>query len=794
MRLKMKLYIKMLLLILTTSFVIFGTSILVISLKIKEKAFESSTQYADLTAEVNARKVKGKMGKFMSTAQSLNSLLLSFESLDQSARRNNFMFILNNILEENEDILALFTIWEPNAIDNQDSLYINKPGNTYIGNFAPTYYRTNDSIKLEGLSTGPLYQGAYYTEPKESHNQTLLEPYYYSYAKGEEKEILQTSMISPLLHHGQFLGVVGADASLTTLQKFAEQIKPFDNSYAFLVANEGTIVAHKTIEFVGKKIDTLQFSVPIQEIINKVKWNHKHNFTDIDPVTGEKTYFTMNSLRIGEANERWVFGIAVPISELNSVANKSFLLSIVTGLIALAVFSIFIYIIAKSISRPLTDITKVLKEIAIGNINKNLKTHSRYNDEINDMAESVNKLIDGLNATAEFAKQIGEGNLDKEHKLLSKEDYLGQALVDMRESLKEAKKLGEEKRENDRKQAWVTQGLAKFGEILREDNDNMHKFAVNIARNLTEYMEIPQCAIFIIEEDEEEKTFFDLKAAYALGSEKLIEKKIHDGEELVGRALSEKSTIHLTNVPEEFVNIRTGKSEDDVPNNLLIVPMMMNQETFGVMELLAMKPFEPYQIEFAERVAESIAATISSVKTNIRTAHLLKQSEELKDELSQQEEEMRQNLEEMQATQEEAQTREAELTTIRDTLEKTVMMAEYDLEGRIIKINDLMAKTYGHSPEHMLGKFQDAFVTQDDASRRSFLKFWQEVISGVTKKRLHEIVKRDKTVYLNETYIPIMEDDEIDRVLNIAVETTHKVELDKKITQLMNKIGELKNE
>ncbi len=794
MRLKMKLYIKMLLLILTTSFVIFGTSIVVISFKIKEKAFESSTQYADLTAEVNARKVKGKMDKYMSTAQSLNNLLLSFESLEQSARRDNFMYIIENILKENEDILALFTIWEPNAIDNQDSLYINKLGNTYIGNFAPTYYRVNGEIKLEGLSTGPLYQGEYYTVPKENHKQTLLEPYYYSFDKDKEEEILQTSMISPLIYHGDFLGVIGADASLATLQKFAEKIKPFDNSYAFLIANGGTIVAHKTKEFVGKSIDTIQYEVDIQKTINNVKWNQKYSFTESDPLTGKKTYFTMNSINVGQANESWVFGIAVPVTELNSVANKSFILSIVTGLIALAIFSLFIYILSKSISRPLTDITKVLKEIEKGNIDKKLKVSSKYNDEIQDMAESVNKLIDGLNATADFAKQIGEGNLNQEHQLLSKEDYLGQSLVDMRESLKEAKKLEEEKREKDRKQAWVTQGLARFGEILREDNNDMQKFAVNIARNLTEYMEMPQCAIFIIEEDEENNTYFDLKAAYAFGSEKLIEKQIHGGEELVGRALSEKNTIHLTDVPEEFVNITTGKTDDDIPNNLLIVPMMMNQEIFGVMELLGMKPFEPYQIEFAERVAESIAATISSVKTNIRTAQLLKQSEQLKDELSQQEEEMRQNLEEMQATQEEAQNRETELSTIRDTLEKTVMMAEYDLDGRIIKINDLMARTYGHSPEHMLGKFQDAFVTQDDASRRSFLKFWQEVISGVTKKRLHEIVKRDKTIFLNETYIPIMEDDEIDRVLNISVETTHKVQLDKEITQLMNKIGELKNE
>ena len=132
--------------------------------------------------------------------------------------------------------------------------------------------------------------------------------------------------------------------------------------------------------------------------------------------------------------------------------------------------------------------------------------------------------------------------------------------------------------------------------------------------------------------------------------------------------------------------------------------------------------------------------------------------------------------------------------SVKTTFQNTLMMAEYDLEGRILRINELMASAYGHSVENMVGKFQDAFVTQDDASRRNFLKFWQEVINGVTKKRINEIIKRDKIIYLSETYLPIYENEELNRVLNIATDITHKVELDKEITQLMNKVSELKNE
>jgi methyl-accepting chemotaxis protein len=792
-KIKLKLYVKMLILILSTSVLIFGASILVISLNIKGKAYENSTEYADMASAHNSTIIQGYLQKFMNTSKGLSNILLSYGAINDSSRRSDLQRAVKSVLAKNEDFLAVWTIWEPYSIDELDSIYINVLGNTYEGNFSPTYYRTNAGIELESLSTGPLYQGNYYTIPKETHRQTLLEPYYYSYEQEKGTEILQTNMIVPLMEDGDFLGVVGTDASLANLQEFSEKIKPFENSYAFLIASNGTIVAHQNSGLVGKKFDTLTYQAKTkEEIIEELRWKGQMSFTDIDPLTGENSYFTMNQVVVGDALEKWIFGIAVPVSELNEVANKSFTLSVVTGLVALVIFTVFIYLISRSISRPVVEITKVVQQIALGNIDQKLRIKANRNDEISDMANSVNRLIDGLNRTAEFAKEIGEGNLDSEHQLLGKNDHLGRSLVDMRESLKKARKFERRKREEDEKQSWVTQGLARFGEIMREDNDDMARFSLNIAKNLCEYMQIPQSAIFI-KEEEENKVYYELKALYAYGSQKLYDKKVYEGEEVVGRSISEKKTIYLKDTPERFATITTGNTNDPVPNQLLIVPMLMNDVPFGVMELMAEKPFEPHHIEFAENVAVIIASTVSSVKTNIRTAQLLKQSEDLKDVLSQQEEEMRQNLEEMEATQEEAKKRENELSAIRDSLRKITMMAEYDLEGRIIRINKLLANAYGHAPEHMVGKFQDAFVTQDNSSRRNFLKFWQEVAGGVTKKRIHEIVKRGETIYLNETYIPIVEDDRVDRVLNITIDITNKVKLDKEITQLMNKVGELKN-
>ena len=93
------------------------------------------------------------------------------------------------------------------------------------------------------------------------------------------------------------------------------------------------------------------------------------------------------------------------------------------------------------------------------------------------MAESVNTVIDGLNTTAGFASEIGNGNLDAEFKILSDKDVLGNSLLDMRQSLKNSELEEKNRKEEDEKQNWTTQGIAKFAEIQRNYNNDLYELS-----------------------------------------------------------------------------------------------------------------------------------------------------------------------------------------------------------------------------------------------------------------------------------------------------------------------------
>jgi PAS domain-containing protein len=180
-----------------------------------------------------------------------------------------------------------------------------------------------------------------------------------------------------------------------------------------------------------------------------------------------------------------------------------------------------------------------------------------------------------------------------------------------------------------------------------------------------------------------------------------------------------------------------------------------------------------------------VASIISSVKTNIRTAALLAQSQEQADELAQHEEEMRQNLEEMQATQEEAAHRHDNLTNYTKALKANLMVAELDIKGRMLEVSPELTVVYGSSVENMRNKYYDAFVAQDENSRAEFNQFWEALIKNGAGKRMQKLAHRNKEIWLLESYFVIEKEDLRPKVLLICTDKTKEVELNQMLRTQM---------
>ena len=316
----------------------------------------------------------------------------------------------------------------------------------------------------------------------------------------------------------------------------------------------------------------------------------------------------------------------------------------------------------RCVLNPLSKMISSFHSLAKGDVDINLDDKALYDtSEFTDGAKALQSLVDSFRGMVDFATVIGKGNLDATYQLLSDKDALGTALVKMQQSLKETKTQQDMLRAEEEQRNWVTVGLAKFSEIMRRDNNDMEALSYNVISNMVKYLGANQGGVFILNEtDNEADRVLEMTACYAFDRKKFLKKQIHPGEGLVGTCFLEGEPIYMTDVPNEYIIITSGLGDAN-PCALLICPLKVNDRIFGVIELASFKPFEPYQIDFVQKVGESIASTISTVNVNIRTNRLLEQTKLQAEEMANSEEELRQNMEEMQATQEEMRRRESEL-------------------------------------------------------------------------------------------------------------------------------------
>lgn len=346
---------------------------------------------------------------------------------------------------------------------------------------------------------------------------------------------------------------------------------------------------------------------------------------------------------------------------------KVFVLGVILffGILIIAFFT------TRSIVKPTKDLKNTILSMSKG-ILPQQKLKQRF-DEIGEMAAALNQLVEGLKETSKFSLEIGKGNFSSSFSPLSKHDVLGNSLIKMRKNLKKAAEEEQKRKEEDFHRTWTVQGIAKFGEILRQFNNNMKEFSEVIIKNLVRYLEINQGGFFVINQDEK----IELIACFAYDRDKIDKKIIEPGEGLIGRAIQENETIYLTDIPNDYINITSGLGNAG-PRSLLIVPIKLNEKTFGVVELASFQTFAPYQIEFVEKISESIASTMQIVKINQNTAKLLKESEEKSERLAAQEEEVRQSIEQMQMTQE----------TMISNKEQELKKLKNEYETRILKLKE----------------------------------------------------------------------------------------------------------
>jgi len=353
--------------------------------------------------------------------------------------------------------------------------------------------------------------------------------------------------------------------------------------------------------------------------------------------------------------------------QIENVQNNWRLIILIINFICTFLQIVIIFGVYKSISNPLASLLGYLKEIVTGKIPPRLETKSR--DEYSHMTMYLNDLMNQLELKTNFANQIGIGNFEFDYQTSSNEDKLGIALVTMKNNLLNAKEEAKKAKAEEEKRTWSNQGVALFGDILRQNNENLPELSFQVIKHLIHYMNAKLGGIFVYNDDNQRDIHLELMSSFAYDRRRFMQKKIMLGEGIIGSCAQEKKTVYMSDLPEGFMEVTSGLGHAN-PGVLLVVPMIIEENLFGIIEIGSLEKFEKHQIDFVQKVAENIAATMRNVRVSEKTKILLDQTREHAEAMKAQEEEMRQNLEELQTTQEEMHRKQDQFEVLESKYEE----------------------------------------------------------------------------------------------------------------------------
>jgi len=322
-------------------------------------------------------------------------------------------------------------------------------------------------------------------------------------------------------------------------------------------------------------------------------------------------------------------------------------------------------------------------------------------------------------------REIAAGH---QRKLLEKK--VNEAVVEMEKQKAEIVLQNEElqkRKKEDELQKWYTSGLADFGEILRENKDDLTSLGKYILENLVHYIDAIQGGLFVVDDEDSEDVHLKMIATFGYDAESNKHKRIEIGEGLVGTCFKDKQIKHMTDFPDNYLKINSGLGEGK-PKELLLVPLKLDDLLYGVVELSTINTFRPIDIKFVEKLGESITSTLFTAKISLQTQYLLEQSRQQAEELKSQEEESRQNIEEMEANREEAMRIKSEMMGYMNSVNHSVIRCDFDLNGDLVYANSKFLDLMGYSSKEAYQMSVTDFFFDED--KDAFMVKWLDLLNG----------------------------------------------------------------
>ena len=438
----MKLQTKLLCITIVPLVLLLAIILLVTQLNQRQQALDSAQIFAENLVRREAAPMLSLLDQAYAVSQDLAHTAATFKMRGNSDR-GQLVEIVRQTQLQNLDFLGSWLMFDPDAFDGADSRYMPEKIAEYepeegaeesgsgeeeempdfyaspkatmqelygsLADYPPngvaslegtfsSYWVTDDdgrSVYASDAGENTGFEDDYYALPRDTRATAFPEIYL-----EEEEQVLTSTISTPVIVNGNFVGVAGVDISLNSVQDRISKIRPLETGFLTVFSKEGLILAAPDPEMVGQSIDQ---SFP-EELRNAINNEKKAVFTAA--VDGEDYLHMSLPLHYGDGGSCWHFVASLPLGKVMAESNASMWQQLAIALAGLILVVVLVTMLIRRLSRDIVSAIDYSNTIASGNLNATLTL--RRGDEIGTLADSLRQMTSWMKESLAESKKLAE--------------------------------------------------------------------------------------------------------------------------------------------------------------------------------------------------------------------------------------------------------------------------------------------------------------------------------------------------------------------------------------------------
>jgi len=385
---------KMIVLLLTTFFIVLGTFLVVVYFQTTALSDKKAVTLVENAAENHSNSIQVAFSQVDSLLVGLKTAAEQYDSIPILGRRDFLDNLLTGVMiDDTNDLIAAWASFELDTLDANDRAFANSLTTDATGRYATYVYRSGNRVEktvLVGYDTEDFYQ-----TPFRSGVPHVTDPYEYE-MDGRKVSIITIGY--PIRNQfNTVIGVIGVNYSLTRLNALNNNVQLFDTGFGKLVTDKYEVVAHADFTKVGTKDVDLNNPELGPRIKQALEAGEIFTEKIYSPTLGEYSYKSYTTMSLGNANKNWIYAVIVSEKEVMKDTNTMIGTVATIAIVGLIIATLIIIVLARSISRPIKSMSDVTEKIAAGDLTVTVPDKFKNKkDEIGVLARDVEKMRDEL--------------------------------------------------------------------------------------------------------------------------------------------------------------------------------------------------------------------------------------------------------------------------------------------------------------------------------------------------------------------------------------------------------------